>query len=77
MDVILTIGSELSANSQGVQLAGQARSRIKGHCKPKANWVRKFHYAEKAWQRKKRGIGRIQARAGRWDQMINKHTSTQ
>jgi len=52
MDVILTIGSELSANSQGVEVAGQARSRIKGHCNPKANWVRKFHYAEKAWQRK-------------------------
>jgi len=77
MDVILTIGSELSANSQGVQLASQARSRIKGHCKPKANWVREFHYAEKAWQRRQGGIGRIQARGGRWDQMINKHTSTQ
>src|SRR6266850_3680684 len=76
MDVILTIGSELSANSQGVQLAGQARSRIKGHCKPKANWVRKFHYAEKAWQRKQRGIGRIRANERIWFQMVAGTTQT-
>src|SRR5882762_5460514 len=76
MDVILTIGSELSANSQGVQVAGQARSRIKGHCNPKANWVRKFHYAEKAWQCKKHGIGRIRANERIWFQMVAGTTQT-
>src|SRR5579863_3935973 len=35
------------------------------------------HYAKKAWLRKHHGIGRIQARGGRWDQMINKITATQ
>ena len=76
MDVILTIGSELSANSQGVQVAGQARSRIKGHCNPKANWVRKFHYAEKAWQCKEHGIGRIRANERICFQMVAGTTQT-
>jgi hypothetical protein len=34
------------------------------------------HYAKKAWLRKHPGIGRIQLRGGRWDQLINKITAT-